>query len=191
LPPAPKRRIEARLEQVDHAARDRRIGDKRALHIVLAERNAGLAQVLGIGAQQCHLAPGQAPPPAPAVQAVVLQRARPQMLERLDEARPDRGEIDRRFVGGLDPQHLQRDVRPSGRLSWNGASLSTRRPRCVGERQDVGQRDRLAGMEQPDREAMRRHAGAPAEAHAELAPSSAACSGSMSSIACAASTLSR
>jgi hypothetical protein len=38
----------------------------------------------------------------------------------------------------------------------------------LGERQDVGQRDRLSGMEQAHGEAVRRHAGAPPEAHAEL-----------------------
>jgi hypothetical protein len=104
---------------------------------------------------------------------VVLQRARPQTIERLDEARPGLRQIDRRLVGRLDPQHLQRhavaplvagmDLQPERRLAQDP------QPEILGERQDVGQRDRLPGMEQAHREAMRRHAGAPAQPHAEVA----------------------
>ena len=109
---------------------DRRIGAERALHVVLAEGDAGLAQVLGVGAQDRDLAPGEPGAQHQPVQPVALQRAGPQLVERLGEARPDRGEIDRRLVGGLDAQHLQRHrLARRGACSRNGASLSTRRPR--------------------------------------------------------------
>ena len=45
-----QRWIEARHEELNRTARDRRVSDQRPLHIVLAERNAGLAQVFGVGA---------------------------------------------------------------------------------------------------------------------------------------------
>ena len=164
----PARRIEPFVEGVDQAARYCRIGDQRALHVFLAERQAGLAQILRIGAEHGDLAPGEAGAQHEFVQPIVLQFVRPELVERFGEARTDVGEIDGRTVGRLDGQHLQRHALPAC-----GAGKRERRlaqyaqPEIFCRRQDVGQHDRRLGMEQPQGEAVKRLVGVTLEAHAE------------------------
>ena len=79
-------RVEAGTEEVDEAAGDRGIGRERPLHVILAEGHAGLPQVLGIGAQHGDLAPIEAGAQHQAIEPVVFERTRPQLLDRLDEA---------------------------------------------------------------------------------------------------------
>ena len=131
------------------------------------------------------LAPGEPGAQHQPVQPVILEGARPQFVERLDEARPDGGEIDRRLVRGLDasapaarrlaagraaagtaPRSAPagRDSRPSGRMSESAIGLRGWNRRTV---------KRCGGM-----------LGVAVETHAEVGwPSSAACSGARSAIA--------
>ena len=159
--------IEARHEEVGHQAGDRRVGAERALHVILAEGDAGLPQVLGVGAQDRDLAPGKPRPQHQPVQPVAFQRACPQFVDRLDKARSDAGEIDRRLVDGLDAQHLQGHGLAAGRVQQERHFAQHPEPEMLGRRQDVGQRDRFLGMEQTQGEAMRGRAGFAVEAHAE------------------------
>ena len=161
-----QRRIEARQEEIDHQSRDRRIGRQHALHVVLAEGDAGLPQILGVGAQDRDLAPGQPGAQHQPIEPVAFQRARPYLVERLGEARACVGEIDRRLVGGLDAQHLQRH-RLVARLEQERRLAQHAQPEVFRQRQDVGQRERRLGMEQSQREAMHRQIGRAVEPHAE------------------------
>ena len=56
--------VEQRAEQPHQAAREPRIVGERLLHIDLAEGDAGLAQIFGIGAQDADLAPVEIGPAA-------------------------------------------------------------------------------------------------------------------------------
>ena len=159
--------IEARQEEVGHQPRDRRIGAERALHVFLAEGDAGLSQVLGVGAQDRDLAPGKPGAQHQAVQPVAFQGARPQFVDRLDEARPDRQKVDRRLVHGLDGQHLQGDRLGAGSVQQERHFAQDPQAEMFGRRQDVGQRDRLARMEQAQGEAVQRLVGVALETHAE------------------------
>ena len=73
------------------------------------------------------------------------------------------GEIDLGFVGGLDPQHLHGHavglVVATFPAQQEGRLADDAQAEILGERQDVGERDRLARMELAQCEAMRRHAG--------------------------------
>ena len=51
--------VEARLEERDEVGGDRGVGDEGVLEVGLAERRLRLAEVLGDGAQDDDLAPGQ------------------------------------------------------------------------------------------------------------------------------------
>ena len=90
------------------------------------------------------------------------------MIERLGKARPRLGEIDRRLVGGLDPQHLQRHavlVGPPGA----GTALRSARAgrdfrRAAGCRTARSASSDGTGARRSDAAAGR----APAEPHAEL-----------------------
>ena len=166
-----QRRIETRPEEVDHQARHLRVGGERTLHVFLAERDAGLSQILRIGAHDGDLAPGQSGAEHEPVQPVVFERARAQLLDRLDEARPRGVEIDGRLVRGFHAQHLHGHA-----MALIVAALLAQQERRLaddtqaevfGERQNVGQRDRLARMEQAEREAMCRHAAPSPDLHAE------------------------
>ena len=166
---SPRVGVEARQEEIDHQAGDRRIGAQRALHVVLAEGNAGLPEVLGIGAQDGDLAPRESGRQHQPVEPVALERAGPHLVERLGEARPCRGEVDRRLVRRLDAQDLQRHGvavdaggrQPERRLAQHPQA------EILGERQDVGQRDRRLGMEQAHGKAVSGQPGGTVEAHAQ------------------------
>ena len=70
-------RVEAAVEQGDQLARDGRMAGQRAFHHVLPIGDAGLAQILGVGAQHRHLPRGQAGAKDEAVEAVILHPAVP------------------------------------------------------------------------------------------------------------------
>ena len=164
-------RIEARTEKIDQATDDRRIGRQRAFHVVLAEGHPGLPQVLGIGAQHGDLAPVEAGSQHQAIEPVVLERARPELLDRLDEARSGRREIDGRLVRRLDAQHLHRHAFARVLVVWRVQQerrlAQDTQAEVLGQRQDVGQRDRLARMKQADGETVRRQPCAAADLDVE------------------------
>ncbi len=62
------RRVEARLEEPDEQPYDAHVRAERLLDVVLAERETGLAQILGVGAQHDRL-----PPPEPCAQHECVQ----------------------------------------------------------------------------------------------------------------------
>ena len=70
-------RVEARLEQLHQVAGDVDVVAQRVLDVVLRERRAALAHVLGVGAQQRRLAPGQPGREDERVEAVALVVAVP------------------------------------------------------------------------------------------------------------------
>ena len=78
-------RVEPGLEQPDQQPGERAVRPQHALHVVLAEPHPALAQVLGAGAQQGHLAPGQARRQHQRVEPVVLGLALPQRGQRVLE----------------------------------------------------------------------------------------------------------
>ena len=155
-------RVEPGLEQPDQQPGDGRVGPQHPLHVVLAEAHPALAQVLRAGAQQRHLAPGQAGHQHEGVEPVVLALALPQRGQRLLEDLLEAAGRGRR----RGPQAEFVDPERAGR----GAPLERVRvlvddlyPHVLQLRQHVGQRDRGARpvhherppvrvLHQPDRE---------------------------------------
>ncbi len=80
---------------------------------------------------------------------------------------PDRVDVDRGLVDRLHAQHLQRDGLLAGRAQQERHLAQHPQPQMLGRRQDVGQRHRLARMEQAQVEAVGRQAGRAFEAQAE------------------------
>ena len=167
-------RVEPGLEQPDQQPGDGRVGAQHPLHVVLAEAHPALAQILGVGAQQVNLAPGQAGHQHQGVEPVVLVLAVPQRGQRVLEDLPEAAGRGRR----RGPQAELVDPERAGR----GAPLERVRvlvddldPHVLQLRQHVGQRDRgtrpvhherpsLGVLHQPDRElptrlAQREHGG--------------------------------
>ena len=112
-------RVEPGLEQPDQQPRDRPVRPQDPLHVVLAEPHPALAQVLRAGAQQGHLAPGQARRQHQRVEPVVLGLAVPQrgqrVLEDLAQAagsgggrRPQAEFVDPERAGARAPGELVR-----------------------------------------------------------------------------------
>ena len=77
--------VEPRLEQLDERRGERHVGDERTDDVLLAEGRAGLAQVLGHGAQDHDLAPGEAGAEDQRVEAVALGAPVPDRVERVLE----------------------------------------------------------------------------------------------------------
>ena len=142
------RGVEAGVEQLDERARDVGVGEQRLLHVAVAERGAGLAQVPGDRTQDGDVAPAQAGAQHQPVETVVLHVAVPDAGERLLEALADLVGVD--LAVGLVGQA---EVVDPGRRAVARADLV--RP-LVGDpqahvlehRQDLGQRDRRARAEQ-------------------------------------------
>jgi hypothetical protein len=87
-------RVEAGHEQRDQHRRDTRVCRQRAFDIGVAERRAHLAQVLGVGAQDRHVARGQPRAQHQAVEVVVLDLAIPGAAESVLEQRLDLLDLD-------------------------------------------------------------------------------------------------
>ena len=141
-------RVEARLEQRDHQARDLRVRHQRLLHVPVAERDARLAQVLADRPQHGDLAPGECGAEDEAVVAVVLHLAAPGAHERVLEAVADAAgiEIARSRVGQAevvdpDPVGAVRDDRVR-------ALVRNLHAHVLEQRQHVGEGEGAAGPEQ-------------------------------------------
>lgn len=78
-------RIEAGDEQLHQHARNRRIARHRALDIRVAEGRADLPQILGVCAQDRHLARIQLRAQHEPIEIVAFNRAGPHLLERFFE----------------------------------------------------------------------------------------------------------
>ena len=122
---------------------------QRVFHIGLAERRAGLAQHLAVEPQDRDLARVEAGRQHQAVEAVILDAARPDRDERLLEAAADRGghrgrgnragerefvHPDRGAVDGVDPERLLGD---------------DAQPEILEHRQHIRQGDRLGAAIEP------------------------------------------
>ena len=122
-------RVEPGLEQPDQQPGDGRVGAQHPLHVVLAEAHPALAQVLRVGAQQGHLAPGQARHQHQGVEPVVLGLAVPQrgqrLLEDLLEA-AGRGRRRGPQAEFVDPERAGRELP----LNVYGCSSTTSTPMC-------------------------------------------------------------
>ena len=106
--------VEARLEQRDQQAGNAGMSGQRAFHILLAERYAGLAQVLGDGAQDHHLAPihvGQQDQP---VKAVTCRLSVPDGEERRFQPCLGPAKVNRLALAILQLEIVDDRTRPSG-----------------------------------------------------------------------------
>ena len=137
--------IEAMLEQFDETARDRCVPRQHLLHVVLAERAAGLAQHLGIKTQDRRLArcqPGREHQP---VEPVVFDGAGPGGEQRLLEPAAQ----IRRDIGRHGPRGEGKFVNPDG--SAVGALDAERflghdsQPEIFEDRQHLREHNRAAG----------------------------------------------
>ena len=121
--------VEPHQEQLHQHRGDAGIGGERALHVGLAERDAGLAQILAVRTQDDDLAPSDPGPQHQAVEAVVLDLSRPDAGERFAELLVDAVGVE---VGTLARgASRNRAARPRGapaRLISLGCSSSTFRP---------------------------------------------------------------
>ena len=110
-PPRSPVRVEARVEELARARRATPVcAEQRLLHVAVAERDPGLAQVARDRAQHRHLAPVEPGAEDQPVEAVELGLAVPDAREALVEALADRVGVDRR------PARLQPEVvDPHGR----------------------------------------------------------------------------
>jgi hypothetical protein len=109
LPVAVELRVEAHPEQLRDMLGDRAVERQRLLHIVLAEGDRGLAQILRIGAQHHHVAPAEPGAQHQAVEAVILDLAFPHAHETVVEDVAHRVEIDRLAAMGLEREIVQMD----------------------------------------------------------------------------------
>ena len=78
------RRVEAGLEQLDEPGRQAAVAGQRVLDVLLAEGEADLAQVLGVGADHRHVASVEPGDDDQAVEPVALDGAAHEADERLD-----------------------------------------------------------------------------------------------------------
>ena len=106
--------IEPGLEQPDQQPGDGRVAAQDAPHIVLAEAHPALAQVLRVGAEQGHLAPGQAGRQHQGVEPVVLRLAEPErgqrVLEELAQEAARSGSGRRTQAEFIDPERANARV---------------------------------------------------------------------------------
>ena len=153
-------RVEARLEQPQQVGRERRMAGEHAFHVGLAEGQAGLQQVAPAGAQHDDLSRIQRGRQQQPVEAVVLEFPAPGRDAGGDEARLDRLERQRQAGGVLEFEVL--DAGAAGEVRQRDP------PRPFGQypqaeilhhRQQVGDRDRIAGLDDPQRHAGLRRAG--------------------------------
>ena len=105
------RRVEAGAEQGDQLGGDAGVGDQRALHVAVAERDPRLAHVAGDRAQQRHLARVEAGADDQRVESVLLDVAVPDAREAVVEPLADPVRVD---VGA--DRVVQAEVVDPGRL---------------------------------------------------------------------------
>ena len=136
-------RVEARLEQPHQQPGDVHVGGQALLDVVLAERRAGLAQVLGVGAQHHRLPPGQPGPQDQRVEAVALGVARPDRGEGVLEQRPGvvDGQLARRLVA--QPEVVDPGRGAAGALDLVGPLVDDLDAHLLQPRQHQRQRDRV------------------------------------------------
>ncbi len=131
------------LEEVHQQAGGVGVVAERVLHVVLGERGARLAQVLGVRAQHHRLAPGQPGGQDEVVEAVVLGQAGPGGGEGLLEAVAG-------LVGQLDglAQPQTEVVHPGGGVVGAGQRVRVLvehlDAQSLEDRQHLGERDRAA-----------------------------------------------
>ena len=94
--------VEADEEQLHQHRGDRGVRGQRLLHVRLAERDPGLAQVLAVRAQDHDLAPSEPRPQHQPVEAVVLDLPRPDAGERVAERLVDAVRVE---VGAFRVEH--------------------------------------------------------------------------------------
>ena len=141
-------RIETDIEQFDQQPGDAGVFGQRRFHVFATEGDAGLAQVLAVGPDDDDLAPVQPGPHHQAVEAVVL-----------DLARPDAGEgFLELFAVGLDLEGVAARffeteiVNPQfvvavGPVNQMRLLVDRQQPHVFHDGQAIGQRDRLADVE--------------------------------------------
>ncbi len=136
------------------------MGGQRGFHIGLAEGDAGLAQILAIGAQQLDLAPLQAGQQNQPVEAVAFHAAHPGAAQRGLESLAHGIEIDAGAAGRGQREIVQMQAR---RLA---AALAQRKQRMghfgqhpqahvLQQRQHVGKRNRIAFAQQLEPQILR------------------------------------
>ena len=138
------RRVEPDLEEIHELAHDLGVRRQGLLHVGLAERAAGLAQVLGQGAEHGDLTPGQAGAEHEAVEPVHLDLAAPRPRERVLECLAHTVEVER-AVGVGEPEVV--DPRVDGPCSVDlvRALVVDLHPHVLQERKDVREQNRLPG----------------------------------------------
>ncbi len=161
-------RIKAHLEVLDQQARDQRPGGQGLFHVVLGERHARLQQVLAAGAEQVDLAPVQAGQHDQPVEPVVLAAPAPYLLEGILELVAHAVEIDFGVVGRTHVEILDPDAMAVRNRQLIGALRDDAHAQVLEHRQNIGERHRVAVLE--DLEAQQTGAPPPrlVEAHAQI-----------------------
>ena len=122
-------------------------GDERLLHVAVAERRAGLAQVAADRAQHGGLAPGQPGAQDQAVVAVALGVAAPGADEGVLEGVPDAVGLELVVAGVGQAEVVDPDALAVARRDRVGPLVGDLHAHVLEQRQQVGQRQRRAGAE--------------------------------------------
>ena len=138
---------ELRLEQAHQVLRDRRLRDEHALHVRLAERNAGLQQIAAVGAHHHDLARAQARRTSsrrlkPSFSMSPRQAARKASLNSGSSAAMS----TRLQIARSSSKSWIQAAPPSGQASSYGLFGDHAQPEILEHRQDVGDRDRVAEL---------------------------------------------
>ena len=176
--PRPTRpgRVEAGVEEAHKLAHEPRVAAQGVLHIGLAEAEADLPQVPGVGPEHGDLAPVEAGRECEAVEAVVLRLPRPHPGEAPLERPAHRGEVRRAGAGPLPEPEV---VEPHRRARPGAAKLARvlvlhPQAHVLEHREGVREVDRPPEVEELEAERARVRPGRAEEVHREEPPRRAA-----------------
>ena len=140
-------RVEPGLEQPHERTDDRRVAGQRRLDVALAERQADLAQVLGVGAEHVDLAGREPARHHELVQPVALELAPEERGEGVAELVPGGAVVDPAGVRDPQPDVVAPDAAPLD-ADLVGPLVDHRDAEVLEQRQHLGQHERRARAHQ-------------------------------------------
>ena len=140
--------IETAPEQLQQRPRQPGMAAERRPHVVLGEGRAGLAEIARDGADQRHVAPGQAGIHGQRIVAVALGVAVPDRHEGGERERRDRVEVEGLAVGAFEIHVVDEDRRPALRLDLIGLLVDDPKPHVLEHRDALREGDRPAEVDE-------------------------------------------
>ena len=168
--PAVRLRIETGFEEVDQEPGDIGILHQGLFHVGLTEGDSRLTQVLAVGAQGDHLTRRQARVQHQLVEAVVLHLAVPDAMKGVVEILSHPGQVDFAAAFDLHVEVMDPDrLRGILRHHLVGHFADDLEAHVLEHRQDVRERDRLAGHIDLEVQGIFRAIGTDIEVHRKIA----------------------